>query len=876
VSQIVQENRANKERRQVLRLIAEIISAAVLALPQPGASAHVVIVHGSVTVLRDHTQLAGVFVEARTESDNQPVANATTDAFGYYQLQLPAGSYTMRYELPGFQLERREHILALAAPIILDIGMRELQTAESITVTGEVPLITPTSTASRSMPPVALAPTDSLRLVLDWLAATGVAPLLPTLRTDPTIAIGRQALDTDGVPEPILATAGDADVHVLTAALPAEYSGGAAGLVLTLADPLMRNQLDATIDSNAQPAFARAAPQDLAPPSLVHDRLATAEVQATVGGPLVLDRLWTFGSYRTSKTQLTNRVAEERTQGKASVEDRSGSAKIAFQAGQLILLNRLAGTQENGKGMIGDYYSHLFGTPSSGSNELKTRDLADLLTAMYAQNTLAASGSAHINRHRETFQPQSATSARHRDIGRQLYATGGAGYVLDALNTQAWGGTGKIEFVRGDQEITFGGDWNSGADDVHSHLTGGEILDSDAEHTVERRYVDAAGATTSGRLESVKRTDAAAYVQGKLAIQDRLFTAIGARWEALRATRGGIELQTSKILPRLAATYVTADKRSQLTAAYSNYVEAFTDAELISLLPSAGLATSQDGTVAIFAPPTVMDHVRPRWSNELHASYGHQIGATFLATASLTQRDLQEDLTLSSCGQRTCVGNPGRGSLTNYPRPKRSGTTAQISIERQHTSNNLAVAYAFTHQYGNTESLAFPQTMFSVDPYLDLRRALPPSDGSLISGPLRSDRRHQLFISGKHEWEHIGVTYTAFWKTGAPTSRFGYSDLLGTYTYPLSKRGSQGRTPTVYDANLVATYTLRLTKLTIETRAAVYNLLNAQRPLLTDERWSFREADNRSPTPTNPHFGEATARTPPRTLLVGIRFTYHE
>jgi hypothetical protein len=54
----------------------------------------------------------------------------------------------------------------------------------------------------------------------------------------------------------------------------------------------------------------------------------------------------------------------------------------------------------------------------------------------------------------------------------------------------------------------------------------------------------------------------------------------------------------------------------------------------------------------------------------------------------------------------------------------------------------------------------------------------------------------------------------------------------------------------------------------------VFSLLDAQRPILLDERWGFQEADNSSPTPVNPNYRKPVLRTAPRSLRVGVRVSF--
>ena len=54
----------------------------------------------------------------------------------------------------------------------------------------------------------------------------------------------------------------------------------------------------------------------------------------------------------------------------------------------------------------------------------------------------------------------------------------------------------------------------------------------------------------------------------------------------------------------------------------------------------------------------------------------------------------------------------------------------------------------------------------------------------------------------------------------------------------------------------------------------MFNILNAQRPILLDQRWGFQQADNASPTPVNPGYRQPVLRTPPTSFRVGVRVSF--
>jgi hypothetical protein len=86
--------------------------------------------------------LPGVTVTATSPDMIQP-ASAVTDATGYYRLiNLPPGEYAISAELPGFSTFKREGILLRAAVNFqVDITMSLGTLAETITVTGESPML---------------------------------------------------------------------------------------------------------------------------------------------------------------------------------------------------------------------------------------------------------------------------------------------------------------------------------------------------------------------------------------------------------------------------------------------------------------------------------------------------------------------------------------------------------------------------------------------------------------------------------------------------------------------------------------------------------------------------------------------------------------
>ncbi len=124
--------------------------------------------------------LPGVSVTATSPELLAPVASVS-DGAGLYRLNnLPPGAYVITAELPGFAIVRREGILVRAgATFAIDIDMKLSTVQETITVTGESPMIEaskPTTSISLDRELIRAAPISSRRVFSDALdLAPGVS-----------------------------------------------------------------------------------------------------------------------------------------------------------------------------------------------------------------------------------------------------------------------------------------------------------------------------------------------------------------------------------------------------------------------------------------------------------------------------------------------------------------------------------------------------------------------------------------------------------------------------------------------------------------------------------------------------------------------------
>jgi hypothetical protein len=123
------------------------IAAIAVALLIPSTASAQATIAG---VIRDASGavLPGVTVEAASPALIQKVRSATSDGTGQYRItELPPGTYSVTMTLPGFSTVKREELVVSGTGVITVNGeMRVGGVQETITVTGESPLVDVQST----------------------------------------------------------------------------------------------------------------------------------------------------------------------------------------------------------------------------------------------------------------------------------------------------------------------------------------------------------------------------------------------------------------------------------------------------------------------------------------------------------------------------------------------------------------------------------------------------------------------------------------------------------------------------------------------------------------------------------------------------------
>ena len=171
-------------------------------------------------------------------------------------------------------------------------------------------------------------------------------------------------------------------------------------------------------------------------------------------------------------------------------------------------------------------------------------------------------------------------------------------------------------------------------------------------------------------------------------------------------------------------------------------------------------------------------------------------------------------------------------------------------------------------------------------------------------GNLELDRPHQFRLDTVYNAPFgLAVGLQAYVRSGVPTSRQGRFNQFYTTELFLDQRGSNGRLPTEYEANLSLAYNINIGKVTVTPQLYLFDLLNRQIITGIDQRFNpngsyvttkgspffgqagvepgktgpdgtLCPATSTAPCTDNPDYRKVTSRTAPRTLRAALKISF--
>jgi hypothetical protein len=343
-------------RRCFLGLLAVVfvLATAVPAFAQGGGASSTGTIQGRVTDAQGAV-LPGVTVTATSPSALGAQTTVTSETGNYRFPAIPPGVYTVTYELAGFNTVRREGIqiaLGFTANLNIELALATLQ--ETVTVTGESPIID--TTATRTVQTFKLEQLQSVPNARDMWALLAVTPGVAMTRID---VGGNRA----GTQTGYSAYGMTGQVRVLIEGINSTEGTGGAGFYFDyssleevflgttgqsaeMPNPGVQSQFIAKSGGNQfngeyyldwyNNSFQGSnIPDDVIARGIrAHSNEISKyyDTAINVGGPIKRDKIWWFGTYRQQK----NAVAQPQFQFDKTFDTKLWNpvAKVTYQATQ--------------------------------------------------------------------------------------------------------------------------------------------------------------------------------------------------------------------------------------------------------------------------------------------------------------------------------------------------------------------------------------------------------------------------------------------------------------------------------------------------------------------------------------------------------------
>jgi outer membrane receptor for ferrienterochelin and colicin len=724
------------------------------------------------------------------------------------------------------------------------------------------------------------------------------------------------------------------ELDVKTGGYEAEY-GRATGGIINVITKSGGNSFDGDVFGYHFNNSLQANAKDVVTSAGTQQGFTQEDFGADLGGYLLKDKVWFFAALDQARNSSDAALSSGPRAGQVATSKsrRSlGSAKLTWNvaANQSIFATFLQDPRVD-TGAINDPNHTLNGDPSTylGRQDFGGRDYALRYDGNFASGWLATAQTA---RHRENNSVGPASAAgdavQFRDIANDAFQTGGFGLIQTKVFNRKFSG-GALERYWGEHDFKVGMEYETESADVVKRMSGGQQVDVfvdpvDATKKIYRHFYWTTPDATVGNAPvselnaSPSHKNTTAYLQDHWTLRTLTINA-GIRWDRQRIidASGVTQIDMKKdYAPRLGVIWDPyADHKTKLSASFGRYYESIPMDLVIRSFsyerqpriinfdptgtkPDANAEKDFDTASAILGGFT--EPSDPKIKNQYLTEYiiggEREIRPNLAIGVKGIYRSygrVIEDFLCADDGTY-CIGNPGQGIMKRIftldysttfpaPKPKRTYKAVQLDATKRFSDNWEAIAsYVYSKLDGNYDGEYAPFTNIGADPnisaaydYYDF--FTNGSDLGTITnhGSLSNDRRNQLKVSGVYmtPWK-ISIGASAFWRSGTPITRYGYSDAYGRYEFFLTPRGAEGRTPSNYDVDVHVGYPLALRGAKVNLMLDVFNVLNTQRAALLDERWGFQESDNASPTPVNPGYRQAAVRTAPTSARVGVRLTF--
>jgi len=656
---------------------------------------------------------------------------------------------------------------------------------------------------------------------------------------------------------------------------------------------------------------------------------------ADIGGYIIKDRLWFFGAYdhvhNSQDTQVTQgppEVIGDQTNLKTTSNLYSG--KLTWRIGdQHTLIGTVFGDPTNDDGAVGP----ILGPPETylGTVTVGGTDFGGRYEGILSPKWLATAQFAY---HRENVATLPGPGG---DVVAFLDNTGEQGdFSIASGGFQGSDGTGQWDtkkFTRydykasgnwfmGDHDVKFGGVFERVNANVFRTYSGGQFVTilSPYEGDTRNVYFHSFFASPDSTIDNVTLAPVLAtpqndniglFVQDKWSVLPNLTLNAGIRWEKekIRGLNDIVYINVNHFSPRVGFSWdPMSDGKTKVSGSYSQFVPVIPlDMNIRSLNAERDGATynfsptdlncdpaaeSEDNTCVIRGD--LVDAVDPNlkapYADEIVFGVERQVGQNWSVGVRGIYRSLRRIVEDTCVPSDTCDNygfiNPGEsteaclnGECTPvfpfYP-ARRYFKGIELTAQKRLSDHwMLYASYLYSTLQGNYDG-AFRAIggFFAKDPNITDDFDYPEFQVNAY-GKLSLDRSHQAKLQAAYVFP-FGLTASAsgYYQTGTPLSRIGWWNNYAGPEIFITQRGSEGKTPNVYEFDTHFDYALTIQWVTIHVLADVFNILNRQKATSLDQVYSLDQADNDGPQPTNDHYKKPLTWQQPRTLRLGLRVSF--
>ncbi|HEU5248901.1 MAG TPA: TonB-dependent receptor [Thermoanaerobaculia bacterium] len=487
--------------RGLLAVLATVLCClfAESALSQTTGAIQGTVTDSSGAALRD----AGV--EARSAS-LQGVRIATTDSRGGYRFPaLPPGTYTVKATLAGFTTVEKTGYVTLDSTATVDLEL-QVSAQSKVLVTGEAPVIDLSSTTTGSTFTAKVL--ERMSIGRNYVEIVRSQPGVNTDTSGNVPGVGDRVINiavygstslenlylVDGInttnvmrgfqgktinPESMQ------EVEIKTGGYQAEY-GRALGGVINVITKSGGNEFHGDVfghfNSRSMRAEAEVNEDDII--AAEQTEVERWDAGADLGGYILKDRLWFFGSYDRIESETTRIPQAGPVAGQGFVLDRksdTSSGKVTWNlgTGSSLVLNTLADPEK----VSGPINLPLSVNPLtySGIRYLGARDYAARLNHLVGSFGILALQYSRHNDRQETKIPEEGDLPRVSDqtVPGVAVATGGFGNIVNFLanhTSKRNGYSAAFAAYAGNHEFKLGGDYEENETVGTTRRTGGQML----------------------------------------------------------------------------------------------------------------------------------------------------------------------------------------------------------------------------------------------------------------------------------------------------------------------------------------------------------------------------------------------------------------